>query len=311
MELFKNKVGRPSNETISKRRKIYAIIFIAASCLICFIVVFLVNQLNPEVSSKPKNAMGTTRTAYFVSGSRRIPVSCTSITKSCKVTVPNLTVDKLYKFLGWAKKENAAKAELFAGNKITLTAKETTYYAVVQYTINVDFYSNYATNSINKLIKSVSCTKTTSSKIKPCVFNIPSIKVKSGFELNGWDTSSNENWYVDYGSKTKTVSFSYSTKLYAITKSKQQYTLYMYSNDGRQIYGDASCYRFNGASSCKVSTKNRGYAGVNYINKMERNGMVFKGWAATTNVKYTQTSKYILGHDITISGNVKKFAVFK
>ena len=308
MRLFKNKVGRPSNETISKRRKIYALVFIATSCLICFLVVFLVNQFNTDVSSKTKNALGTERKAYFVTGSKTVIKPCTSLLSSCKIIVPTPNnVDSHYTFLGFSKKRDSKTVDVKSGTELKHTQKEVRYYAVIQYTHKITFYSNYATNSSNYILKTFTCTKYTTSNISPCEATAPTVKPKSGFTFEGWTSSPNGS--TEY--RNNNISYSGTKKLYARTISTWVFKARFYSNDGKRLIGSNSCWRYNGASTCKVSLENRADFN-NYIAEMKKKGYTFKGWASEKNVKYTQTNKYSSGYSVSINRDgVNKYAVFK
>lgn len=62
MGLFKNDVGRPSNETIRKRRQIYVVIVLALVALVgvgvTYTVSYFKTNYGASVSSTSKNAIG-------------------------------------------------------------------------------------------------------------------------------------------------------------------------------------------------------------------------------------------------------------
>ena len=57
MGLFKNEVGRPSNETLAKRRTIYIVLAVIVIALICGGVFYLKSFKDEDVSGVGKNAV--------------------------------------------------------------------------------------------------------------------------------------------------------------------------------------------------------------------------------------------------------------
>ena len=67
MNLFKNNVGRPSNETLKKRRIIYCTIAITVLILIVGCVFYVKNNFFGEVGGVSKNATSSCAQPYNIS----------------------------------------------------------------------------------------------------------------------------------------------------------------------------------------------------------------------------------------------------
>ena len=66
MGLFKNSVGRPSNEILKKRKIFYALIFLIVICVIGIGTFYVKNHFSGEVGSKSKNAATTCYQPYNI-----------------------------------------------------------------------------------------------------------------------------------------------------------------------------------------------------------------------------------------------------
>lgn len=66
MKLFKNDVGRPSNETLEKRRRITILLVLATVAIVCLIAYYAINYFKPDLLGDDKKA--ATTVTYSIAG---------------------------------------------------------------------------------------------------------------------------------------------------------------------------------------------------------------------------------------------------
>lgn len=195
MELFKNSVGRPSNDILIKRRKFVILIIVAVIAVLGVSTFLVVRSFSGgSVNGKSKNATGTTKTftaRFERNGAQSISyssVSCSTTKSSCVVKLATIKPKTGFKNVGWGHSSDTTLAILSSGRKLGLTGN-VKYYAITKSTspYKASFKKTSNVSSIGK--SSVSCYRYNGAST--CKVTAPSIKAKSGYKVLGWSTYAN------------------------------------------------------------------------------------------------------------------------
>ena len=242
---------------------------------------------NGALSLKPLG--GQNSSEEVLTQSCTIPTAYNNDTQasSCVMLAPNITAANGFNVIGWNKDANGTTSELEAGAILNAT-KDEDYYAITSKKVTITFDKNGA-SSIGS--NSQSCTIYNSNT--SCDITSPNITAASGFTVLGWNTSSTD---IDSGWDVNTVkSFNNNATYYAITKSLNPFTATFNANGASISSNSASCYRYNGNSSCKVTTPT-----------ITRSGFTITGWGTSANAT---TAAIKSGASAELNNNIAYYAV--
>lgn len=182
----------------------------------------------------------------------------------CTITTPTITPKSGYEVIGWSIddedhtydfKENTQK-ELWGDIELYAITKKTTPYSVT-----------FNSNGSNTPEETKKCYLYNTETI--CKVKAPTITPKSGFEAVGWDISATSTTSLVDENEYKELWLD--MDLYAVTKSTTAYTATFTNQDTNAVTlskSSASCYRYNGASSCKITaptmTAKSGYTMIGF-----------------------------------------------
>ena len=186
---------------------------------------------------------------------------------SCTVTAPTITRSG-YTIVGYntsASSTSNSSSYNTSSKVLTLTSSNnnSTWYAITSKKITITFDKNGA-SSIGST--SQSCTMYNTSE--SCDITSPTITSASGFSVLGWNTTSGST--SSAWTQNTSKSFSSNATYYAITRSSNQYTATFNENGATIGSTSQSCYRYNGASSCNVTTPS-----------ITRSGFTITGWGTS------------------------------
>ena len=197
MGLFKNKVGRPSNESIKKRRITYLIIILIAVVGIGASVFYTVNYFRSSTGTnkdiKKTSSTGTKKVYFFSNGSAGSDKEITCSIKNCTVTTPKITPKSGYTVVGWSTSPDTHTASIKPGKKLKNT-KNQKYYAITKKIVTIKFYSE-GLDYIE--YKSTNCTMY--NKDDSCIFKLPRYNKKGKYNIY-W--SENQKGMYDLCSST-------------------------------------------------------------------------------------------------------------
>ena len=203
MGLFKNGVGRPSNETLDKRRKICVFVVIISLLLIGTAVFYTVNYFrsNNELDSSGKNAKisepntvsKNVSVKFDINGAKSIGASirvCTikGTNTTCSVVAPTITPKDGFEVIGWGTSKNSTTASIKPNTTIKLSSNKT-FYAITRSKKPIT-----TTFSKTAHVKSIGATKKSCYKYNGesgCYVIAPSIVADTNYSVVGW-----QQWHV-------------------------------------------------------------------------------------------------------------------
>ena len=168
---------------------------------------------------------------------------------SCSIKLPTITAKSGYAVVGWSTSASATTTDLNSGDTTNLS-KNTTFYTITKASvpITVAFKSNGSENNdVSKV-----CYKYNGAT--SCKITSPTITPKTGFSALGWNTS---NTTTSSWTHNTEKAFSSNATYYAITKSSTAYKATFTVQDSQAATANKtseSCYRYNGATSCSVTS---------------------------------------------------------
>ena len=180
---------------------------------------------------------------------------------SCDIILPEIKVRDGYTVIGWNKDANAITGEK-VGSKVSVS-EDTTFYAIVGKN-KVKYKATFKKNGEG--VESIGSEELTCDTLgESCSIEMPSIKVKEGYEVVGWSTNSDATETdIKVGMK---VEINSDTIYYAITKKKAiTYKVTFKRNGAQTLDGlaedtvEKTCTipeAFNDkkqATSCKITT---------------------------------------------------------
>lgn len=220
----------------------------------------------------------------------------TDKTSTVYITIPtNKPTRDGYTFLGWSKSSTATSASYQPGDRIPVTYDEVTLYAVWQENKqNYYAYLYYNANGGSGAPSSQSDSIYASSASGSKTFTISSTKpTKSGYEFQGWSTSSGASTASYQPGSTISVSYGSSVTLYAVWKQTYTSTLNFSANGGT---GAPSALTYTGTSTSA-------HTFTIPSTTPSKSGFIFKGWSENS----TATSaSYQPGSTISVSYNGTK-----
>ena len=216
----------------------------------------------------------------------------------CTVKLPTITPSNGFSVVGWGSSPSSTTKVASIGQNVSIS-KNTTYYAVTR---SSDYYKvTFNKNGASSIgATSLNCYRYNNAS--SCTVKLPTITPVSGFDVIGWGSSASST--TKSASVGQSISLSKNTTYYAITKSKTPYKVTFWprtASIGSYDVGTGivpSCFRYNGATSCSVTTP----AVKIYSNQQ------FLGW--TTNVN--ATSSNIKGNQaISVNKDATYYAIIK
>ena len=218
---------------------------------------------------------------------------------TCNITSPKITASSnTPTVIGYNTSSNGTTSS-WNQNTTKEVSSNATYYAITKKeakTITITFNKNGA-SSISSTSKSCTIPAAYNGTAQGTTCNItsPTITAASGFNVLGWNTEAGSTYSSWSQNTSKSVSVN--DTYYAITRSTNQLTATFNSNGATIGYTSQSCYRYNGASSCYITTPS-----------ITRSGFTIIGWGtssgATTATASTNTN-------LVVNSNRTYYAVTK
>ena len=193
-------------------------------------------------------------------------------TSNLKFTIPYDKPTKSgYTFAGWSKSSNASTASYQPGDSIYVDYNDVTLYAVwKENKQNYYAYLYYNANGGSGAPSSQSDSIYASSASGSKTFTISSTKpTRSGYEFQGWSTSSGSSTASYQPGSTISVSYGSSVTLYAVWKQTYTSTLNFDANGGT---GAPSALTYTG-------TTTSAHTFTIPSTTPSKSGFIFKGWS--------------------------------
>ena len=193
-------------------------------------------------------------------------------TSNLKFTIPyDKPTRSGYTFAGWSKTSNASTASYQPGDSIYVDYNDVTLYAVwKENKQNYYAYLNYNANGGSGAPSSQSDSIYASSASGSKTFTISSTKpTRSGYEFQGWSTSSGSSTASYQPGSTISVSYGSSVTLYAVWKQTYTSTLNFNANGGT---GAPSALTYTGTSTSA-------HTFTIPSTTPSKSGFIFMGWS--------------------------------
>ena len=255
---------------------------------------------NKNGAATQTNASGTAVSDTTVTRSCTIAASYngTAQATTCSVTSPTIVGSSNTPTVVGYNTSASSTTSSWSHNTAKAVSANATYYAITKKdakTITVTFNKNGA-SAIGST--SQSCTIAASyngvAQGTSCNVTSPSITAASGFTVLGWNTSSSSTSSAWSVSTAKAVSAN--ATYYAITKSSAAYTATFNKNGATSIGSSSlSCYRYNGASSCNITTPS-----------ITRSGYTITGWGTSASAT---TAAVKVSTSVSLTANVTYYAI--
>ncbi len=217
---------------------------------------------------------------------------------NCTVKMPSITPASGFSTLGWSTTSNATSATASVNQDVNIN-KNITYYAITRSSgsYTVTFNKNGA-----KSIRSTSLPCYRYNGSTKCSVTMPEITPVPDFKEIGWSTTANATSAT--ANVNQVINVNKNTTYYAITKSKEPYKVTFWprtASINNYSIGTGitpSCDRYNGASSCTITTPS-----VKTNSKQQ-----FLGWTTSQ----TATSSSIKANQkLTLTQNATYYAIVK
>ena len=159
-----------------------------------------------------------------------------------------------YELVGWAETKSATAKEyntnsVVKDNWINRTESPITLYAVWEPATKLTAtFKVQDTKAATISSTTASCTTGTTN----CKIKLPTATAKTGYEVVGW--SKTKNVATSTNKSGDEVSISSNTTYYLITRNKTPYSIKFYSNGSLNSDTTKSCYLYNGATTCTITT---------------------------------------------------------
>ena len=199
---------------------------------------------------------------YQTNGGTRVDSEGEFLEAGTTVDLSNKAYKNGWKFVGWNTNKDA-KTPLSTFN---MTEGNVTLYAIFKKdakTITLTFNRNGALNQIgtagtsanDKITETCTIAEVYNNEVQAetCNITAPTITPATGFTTLGYETSAGSTTASWTQNTSKEVSTD--ATYYAITKSESPYTANFNQNGATSISSNTeSCYRYNGAESCNITT---------------------------------------------------------
>lgn len=222
--------------------------------------------------------------------------SATNNSSTLAFTIPtNQPTRSGYTFLGWAESKTATTAKYHAGDTIYVDYNDKTLYAVwKENKQNYYAYLYYNANGGSGAPSSQSDSIYASSASGSKMFTISSTKpTRSGYEFQGWSTTSGSSTAGYQPGSTISVSYGSSVTLYAVWKQTYTSTLNFDANGGT---GAPSALTYTGTSTSA-------HTFTIPSTTPSKSGFIFKGWSESSSAS---TASYQPNSTISVPYNGTK-----
>ena len=217
-------------------------------------------------------------------------------TSNLKFTIPyDKPTRSGYTFLGWAESKTATTAKYHAGDTIYVDYNDKTLYAVWKenkqnYYAYLYYNANGGSGAPSTQSDSIYASSASGSK----TFTISSTKpTRSGYEFQGWSTSSGSSTASYQPGSTISVSYGSSVTLYAVWKQTYTSTLNFSANGGT---GAPSALTYTGTSTSA-------HTFTIPSTTPSKSGSIFKGWSESSSAS---TASYQPNSTISVPYNGSK-----
>ena len=225
---------------------------------------------------------------------------------SCDIELPSITVEGLWKALGWSEEAQTHDNYVEIEKGITLTKLETTLYSITKkdtLVLNASFNANGATLSTNE---GISCTLNevynNEQRNDYCVLTTPEV-TRDNFEFVGFNQDANnhnnDSSYDKESNQIKLDTKNTGKTWYAITKRDLKVE---YDKNGSEKISktEDGCTIWNSNTSCNIKTAT-----------IERETFDILGWNENKDADVNFTDTIDVDKDIQISDNKKYYAITK
>lgn len=212
----------------------------------------------------------------------------------CSVKLPTITSKNGYQALGWTEDANSYDNPIEGGSTISISGVKK-FYTVTRVTAPVTV--TFKQNASSTADTTKSCYKYNGAST--CNIKSPTITPKSGFDALGWNTSSTAN--TSSWNQNESKSFGSSQTYYAITRSSSAIKATFIVQDSNAVTtnkASESCYKYNGATNCKVTTPTM----------TAKTGYEVIGWNQTAD---STTATIAANKEIDISSNITYYSITK
>ena len=238
-------------------------------------------------------------------------------TCSASITMPTITAASGFTVVGWTSSSTGSATATYTSGQtgVSLTSGSTWYAqsekAAITHTAT--FYLNGASKQTNASGTAVTDNTVTRTCTRAAVYNgatqdascsitSPTITAASGFTVVGYNTSStatSSTWNQNTAKTGITGNLTY----YAITKSSDQITITFYKNGATSQTPSggsastentvtASCYRYNGGSSCSVTSPAITRSGFTITGYGTATGSTSSSWNVSTAKSVSSNANY-------------------
>ena len=252
---------------------------------------------NGSTSQTPSGGSANSNTTLTQSCSIAATYNGTAQATTCNITSPTITASSNTPTVVGYSTSSSATSSSWNHNTSKAVSSNATYYAITRKdakTITVSFEKNGASSISNDSQScTIAATYNGTAQGTSCNITSPTITATSGFSVLGWNTtagSTSSAW-----TQNTSKSFSSNTTYYAVTRSSSQYTATFNANGATIGSTSQSCYRYNGASSCSVTTPS-----------ITRSGFTITGWGTSASAT---TAAVKANASLSLTANKTYYAV--
>ncbi|CCY46219.1 unknown [Firmicutes bacterium CAG:822] len=253
---------------------------------------------NGATSQTPNGGSANTGTSLTQSCTIAATYNGTAQATTCNITSPTINPSTNTPTVVGYNTSSSATSSSWNHKTSKAVSSNATYYAITKKdakTITVTFNKNGA-SSIGATSRSctIAATYNGTAQGTTCSITSPTITASSGFSVLGWNTSSGST--SSAWTQNTAKSFSSNATYYAVTRSSSQLTA-TFNKNGATSIGSASqsCYRYNGGSSCNITTPS-----------ITRSGFTITGWGTSASATSAAVK---VNTSVAISSNITYYAV--
>ena len=253
---------------------------------------------NGATSQTPSGGSANSNTSLTQSCTIAATYNGTAQATTCNITSPTINPSTNTPTVVGYNTSSSATSSSWNHKTSKAVSTNATYYAITRKdakTITVTFNKNGA-SSIGATSRSctIAATYNGTAQGTTCSITSPTITASSGFSVLGWNTSSGST--SSAWTQNTAKSFSSNATYYAVTRSSSQLTA-TFNKNGATSIGSASqsCYRYNGGSSCNITTPS-----------ITRSGFTITGWGTSASATSAAVK---VNTSVAISSNITYYAV--